>query len=233
MKILVFTDLHGNLNALNALIETEDFMSADERIFLGDVCIGFSRLNECIELLKNFDCIKILGNNDAYVCDKVPKADITTFSNQKFEQLKYMQNIIKPENKEIINSWTREYFLKIANKTFYFTHYPWEVLDNELSVIDSPIEKSFETRQDMFKNIDADYYIFGHEHKSNCFSNGEKTYYCLGTLGLRCPGRYLIINIKDGNVKIEEKLLCFNMNEEIDFLDRAGYPYDKNKIKRV
>ena len=48
MKILVFSDVHGNLNALNALIETKDFKTADKIIFLGDVVFGASRPNECI-----------------------------------------------------------------------------------------------------------------------------------------------------------------------------------------
>lgn len=75
MKILVFTDLHGSLNSLKALMNTVDYKTADKIIFLGDVAIGCSRPNECIELLKEMKCICLLGNNDSYVVDHIPQVN--------------------------------------------------------------------------------------------------------------------------------------------------------------
>ena len=67
MKVVVFTDVHGSLNSLKAFMGLEDFKTADKLIFLGDVSLGCSRVDECINLLKNIDCICLLGNNDGYV----------------------------------------------------------------------------------------------------------------------------------------------------------------------
>ena len=52
MKILVFTDVHGNYNSLLALEKTNDFKTSDKIIFLGDVLFGYSRPNDCINFLK-------------------------------------------------------------------------------------------------------------------------------------------------------------------------------------
>ena len=39
MKICVFTDIHGNLDAFKLLMQTEDFKSADLKICLGDAVV--------------------------------------------------------------------------------------------------------------------------------------------------------------------------------------------------
>ena len=84
----------------------------------------------------------------------------------------------------------------------------------------------------MFKDINADYIIFGHEHKTNYFYDKTKLFFCLGTLGLKSPGSYLIIEDRDGSINLTEKFIEFDINEEIDLMDIAGYPYNKNKIQR-
>ncbi len=233
MKVLVFTDVHGNLTCLQELIKTEDFKSADKKIFLGDVCVGCSRPNECIELLNGLDCVNILGNNDYYVCDHIPEEEILCSSEDKIAQMKFMQNLITKENKKIVNSWNKGFYLKVGNKTLYFTHYPWEKVNGEINVVNDPIEKNFKSISNMFKGIKADVIIFGHEHKSNCYTNGKKTYYCLGTTGLISPGSYLILDVNDREIKFEEKFINHNINYEIDLMDKAGYPYNKNRIKRT
>ncbi len=232
MNILVFSDIHGSLNSLKALVKTDDWKRADKRIFLGDVCIGCSRPNECIELLKQLDCEKIIGNNDVYVCDHVPKVDLCEFAEEKIEMLKYMQKIVTRENKKYVMSWQKALTLKLYNKILYFTHYVWENYNNDENVIDTPREKSFDTRKQMFKDIEADFIFFGHEHRENHFSNGKQYFYCVGTLGLRSPGYYLKINIDKNKVEINEHYVEFDINEEIDLMDKAGYPYERNKIKK-
>lgn len=232
MKILVFTDIHGSLNSLLSLKETEDFKNADKVIFLGDAVIGCSRPNECIELITKLNCECVVGNNDCYVCDHVPSVDQEEFSSEKIEQLRWMCNNVTEENKKILNSWNKSLEFVINDKKFYFTHYAWENYNNDVNVVDNPVELNFNSRKEMFEGIDADYYIFGHEHKTNYFTNGIRHYYCLGSLGLKNPGCYLVINIDENAIELHEKFVEFDLGEEIDLMDKKGYPYDKNKIRR-
>ena len=84
----------------------------------------------------------------------------------------------------------------------------------------------------MFSNIDADYVFFGHEHKENNFSNSKQHFYCVGTLGLKSPGYYLMIDIQKDKIVVKDKYVIFDINEEIDLMDKAGYPYEKSKIRK-
>ena len=53
MKIAVFSDIHGNLKALKAVLEQIKEKNADVTIFLGDIFQRGNEEIECLELLKN------------------------------------------------------------------------------------------------------------------------------------------------------------------------------------
>ena len=63
MKIGLISDIHGNLEALETVLEC---LSAKEKvdkiIVLGDIVGYMANPNECVELTKNYDCIQ--GNHD-------------------------------------------------------------------------------------------------------------------------------------------------------------------------
>ncbi len=232
MKIVVLADLHGSLNSLKALMSTDDFKNADKIIFLGDVAVGCSRLNECVDLLTENNCICLFGNNDGYVVDHIPEVDMPDFAPNKLIMVDWMKHNISEKNKKIINSWPREFTMSIDDKKFYFAHYAWENQNNDINVVKMPKNINAKSRKEMFKDIDADYIIFGHEHATNDFTYQNKHYFCLGSLGLQNPGTYLLINSDNGKIELEEKFVEFDINEEIDLMDIAGYPYDKKRIKR-
>ena len=230
MKILCFTDVHGSLNSLLALAKTDDFKNADRIIFLGDVVVGCSRPNECIEFIHSLNCDCIFGNNDSYIFDHVPEVDLVEFTKDKVGQLQWMSDNITDCNKKILSDWNRSLELLIEGKKFYFTQYVWEDYNNDVNVIDTPLKLSLEARKEMFGKINADYYIFGHEHKTSYFTDGNKHYYCLGSLGLTNPGAYLVIECNNNKIEFKEKFVNFDINQEILLMDKAGYPYEKSKI---
>lgn len=229
MKILVFSDVHGNLNSLNALIKTKDWQNADRKIFLGDACVGFSRPNECVALLKSLDCDKIMGNNDFYIGDHVPEVDFVEFSESKAQQMRYMQNLVTAQNKQTLMSWQKDLFLDIFGKKFHFTHYVWENFNGDVNVIDEPKEKDFATRKQMFANDNSAYVFFGHEHHENHFTDGKQHFYCLGAMGLDSPAYYLLVDAEPNKIQVHEKRLSFDIGEEITLMKKAGYPYNKKR----
>ncbi len=232
MKIFAFTDVHGSLNALRAIEKTEDFKTADKKIFLGDVVFGCSRPNECVEFLKKNECICILGNNDSYVVDHIPEVDVAEFDSGKLVQMEWIRNTLLEANKKTISSWPRELNLEIDGKKFLFLHYPWEHYNNDINVIDSPRVPNAQIRKEMFRQVDADYIIFGHEHQTSYFTDGQKHYFCIGTLGLKVNAPYLVIDTNNGEkIDLQEKFVQFDIDEEIHLMDLAGYPYAKDKLR--
>ena len=222
MKILVFTDLHGNLNSLNALLNTDDYKSSDKVIFLGDVTFGCTRANECITLLNKENITCIIGNNDRNIAyNHIADKEKHTFNEGKHKQMEYMLENISQENKDIMKSWLMDLELNIYGKTLYFTHYPWLDTNSDPYASPCPESPTRESLEQLFNGISADYIIFGHEHKKYLLT-GKTTYYCIDTIGLKQPGEYLIIDCNENNIKFDYKSLDFDLQSEIELIDKAG-----------
>lgn len=70
MRIAVLSDIHSNLEALDAVIGHASRQDVDRYVCLGDVVGYGANPNECISLLLSLpDCPCILGNHDAAILD--------------------------------------------------------------------------------------------------------------------------------------------------------------------
>ena len=101
MRVLVFSDIHGNLPALENLIQAE---TVDEYINLGDVVNYGPWSNECVELISGLpNCYNIIGNHEEYFlkdfCD-VKNQLVLDFFTQCIEGFKY-KSIISDYNQSL------------------------------------------------------------------------------------------------------------------------------------
>lgn len=100
MRILVISDIHANLEALNAVINDAD--NFDGVWCLGDI-VGYGpEPNECIEIVKNFpnlNCIK--GNHDVAAVGEI---DISLFNEEAKESMLLTQSILAQEGRTFIKS---------------------------------------------------------------------------------------------------------------------------------
>lgn len=65
MKIAVFSDIHGNLPAFQAVLD--NLQSVDSWVFCGDATGYYPNANEVISILKTLDIHAVRGNHDAYI----------------------------------------------------------------------------------------------------------------------------------------------------------------------
>ena len=66
MRIAVFSDVHGNLESLKAVLERIKEKNADLTLFLGDIFQRGHEEIDCLELLKDSEIICIKGNCELY-----------------------------------------------------------------------------------------------------------------------------------------------------------------------
>src|SRR5437868_13676131 len=68
----IISDIHGNLDALQAVLDAIDQIGVREVICLGDV-VGYGpQPRECLELIKGVAKFTILGNHEEAVLDGTP-----------------------------------------------------------------------------------------------------------------------------------------------------------------
>ncbi len=71
MKTLILTDIHANEPALRAVLDNEQ--NFDRLVFLGDIANFGTHPCECIELIRKYDPICVIGNHDQQIISDFPK----------------------------------------------------------------------------------------------------------------------------------------------------------------
>lgn len=71
MRIGIFSDVHANLEALSAVVETLHREGPDVLYCLGDVVGYGASPNECAEIVRDIAKVTILGNHDAAVAGRM------------------------------------------------------------------------------------------------------------------------------------------------------------------
>ena len=74
-KIAIFSDIHGNLQALKSIIEDIDKENFDEVICLGDIVGVGPNPKECLDLIMDSKIKMVKGNHEIYQIDINPNFD--------------------------------------------------------------------------------------------------------------------------------------------------------------
>ncbi len=77
MRLALLSDIHGNLPALEAVLDEIDAAEVEEVWCLGDVVGYGAQPNECTTLVRDRCAVSLVGNHDLAALDQI---DISTFS---------------------------------------------------------------------------------------------------------------------------------------------------------
>lgn len=74
MRFAIISDIHGNLPALDAVLEDAKNNNVDSFIFVGDYCLSNPYPNECIQRMRDLDKKYIIrGNEEKYLENLIDK----------------------------------------------------------------------------------------------------------------------------------------------------------------
>jgi predicted phosphodiesterase len=109
MRYAVIADVHGNLEALEAVLKKLKEESFDALLFLGD-SVGYGpNPNECVEVLKKKAQVLLAGNHDRAV---VGLADTKFFNPHAKTAIEWTQEVLQDKNKKFLASLSIEKHLK-------------------------------------------------------------------------------------------------------------------------
>jgi len=76
MRIAVFSDVHGNLSALQAVLEHIDQQpNLDKIVFAGDLCVFGPRPQACLDTVRERQIAAVVGNTDDWIRKPPPIMD--------------------------------------------------------------------------------------------------------------------------------------------------------------
>jgi len=180
MRLVIISDIHANLEALEATFRRIDEINPDKILCLGDI-VGYGpNPNECVKIVKNEVDISLSGNHEYGV---LGRTDLQSFN----------------ENARIACEWTKKV---LSDKNLaYIKNLPVSVVDEDILLVHStPINP--ERWDYIFTARDASYQfmefseplcLVGHTHVPVCFrERGTCMFTDGGPLFLKEGTRYII-----------------------------------------
>ena len=236
MKIGIITDVHSNIIALNTVLNEFEKIKVDKIICCGDVIgIGPNPEETIQALIKRKDILlAVRGNHEQYLLKGLPKNvhdDGRTMSLEEIDNHEWTHSKLSENSKNFISKFKISNIIEIEGKKIYIVHYP----SNENGIYKKHIKKpTIKQNEEMFSEIDADIYIYGHTHTTSINNKNNKWYINSGSLG--CPIKSNIANA--GILEINKNEICYkqlkieyNVNEVIKVIERLRFPFYKGILK--
>lgn len=127
MKVAVFSDIHGNLKALDKVLSQIQKENVDQIVFLGDI---FQRGNEefaCLDKLMSTEIICVKGNCELYLQNGV---DIDPDVEYLREYYDGKRKILTEEQKQFIKKMPLFYEMDICGRKLLFSHFLFSNIDS-------------------------------------------------------------------------------------------------------
>jgi putative phosphoesterase len=195
MKLLIFSDIHGNNHAFDAFVKSLSTQNKQyELLFLGDFIGYYYGANEIISYCRENNISCILGNHDKYFLDILDgKLSLEKYVKKYGHSYEIALNTISKENISFLRRLDKKRILTSANKKAYICH--GSPLDNLEGRIYPDTDLSiFETAVEGFN-----YIITGHTHHKMNRSYGSTVFLNPGSLGQQRDGKgcsYMILDFK-------------------------------------
>ena len=236
MKIGIITDIHSNTQALKVVLEKFDKEKVDKIICCGDIVgIGIDPENAVQELIKRKDkLIAVRGNHEQYIFKGLPKEvhdDKRALKQEEIDYHNWNHSKLSNESIDFLREFPISQNIEICGKKIYIVHYPLKEDGKYKKHIKNP---TLEDCKELFNNIDADIYLFGHTHTYCEHQDAEKWYINVGSLG--CPlntnlAKAGIIEIIDGKIKFESINIEYNVQQLIEEIKKIKNPFYKSILK--
>jgi putative phosphoesterase len=155
MRILFISDLHGNKEALDAVLRVPH----DEVICLGDLADYGPSPAECIEYIIDNNVITVLGNHDAAVGSGIDCGCGYTYKHLSTATREYTWDVIDEEHRKFLRQLPFEIKREYNGNKLHFTHGSPRS-NYEYIKPDTPEDEVHE----MLLEVDSDYLFIGHSH---------------------------------------------------------------------
>ncbi len=223
MKYALISDVHANLEALEAVMSEIESMKIEHILCLGDA-IGYgANPEECAQIIREKCDICLMGNHEAAV---IGNLDISYFTQYAKDAALWTRNHIS----ESTLHWANNLPLISNMHNFTLIHgslYQPEMFNYVQTIADAEFN---------FKVMETDILFLGHSHQPLAFFNTEPMTYTLGPEIELDNSDKVIVNIGSvGQPRDENPLSCFavyDSEENIVELIRVEYDHTKtaNKI---
>ena len=240
MRIAIYSDVHGNLTALQTVLADIKKQSPDLIAFAGDLCLVGARPKACLELAKTETDFFVYGNTDEYIHDPQPiPEDVDKAQQQRWkifnELATWTGEQLGPENVSWLKRLPFSHRLSptaVARDDLLIVHanpqdvngviYPTAEFQQEnLGKVQKA--QSDEELRPLLENITAGIIAYGHLHIPNIRYWGETILANISSVNLPGDGdkraKYgLLTWQKETGWTVEKRQVAYNLHQERELI---------------
>lgn len=206
-RIAIISDIHGNLEALKAVLN--DIKSRKiKRIFcLGDIIAKGVHPKECLDLIKEECEIILLGNCEYFFC-KEHGENISNFTEENQKRIKWNQSMLPKEDRNFLLQLPYSFEFYMSGSLIRLFHATPTIINGLVSSIDSLEDKYklFLPSKHTSSNKTADIVIYGHTHMPYLDKFYNKTLVNCGSVGNAID---VLRNNEKDSLPIETTQACY------------------------
>ena len=146
MKTAFISDIHGNYEALKAVLADIDRLGIENVVCAGDIVGYYCQVNECCDELRSRGIPSVMGNHDWYLAG----GGWCIRSKSVNDCLVYQRRVVSAENVE----WLKMLPLQLDVHEVRMVHGGWS----------DPLDEYLKPAQEYFDRLEGHYFLTGHTH---------------------------------------------------------------------
>ena len=232
MKIAVISDIHGNIQALEAVLENIKKENCEKIYCLGDLAMAgpqpFETIGKIKELMQEYDFTLIQGNTDEMIanCDNQMIHMLEENNPVMAHALECDVTVVSEEQKQFLRNLPKQKEITIGNLKILLVHGSPRK-NNENIFANLKIEEV----EEMIAGTDANIIFCGHTHVPCGYQTTTKqTVVNVGSVGRpfseepkACYAVLEITNEKNGEFTIKHNLVDYDFKKAAAILQNRGF----------
>jgi putative phosphoesterase len=205
MKTAFISDIHGNYEALKAVLQHIDALEVDRIVCAGDIAGYYSQINACCDTLRQRNIPAVMGNHDWYL----GQDGHCLRSRSVNDCLVYQRSVITPDNK----AWLAQLPLQWRMDDIRVVHGGWS----------DPIDEYLKPTPEYFAPLSCRYFVSGHTHMPTICDYGDKIYCNPGSVGQPRDGdpRAAFAILEDDHFSLHR--VNYDLQKVCDLMQAAGF----------
>jgi len=244
MRIAIFSDIHGNLFALDHLLVDIKGQHIDQLVCLGDAIQGGPQPKETVQRLRGLNCPIVMGNADAWLLTGIE----TAHEPLSPERLKVLEAVrqwsltkLNEDDHAFISSFQPTITISLDQNLDLLCFHGSPASFDDIILPDS----SYEVFDKYLGTYAGKLLCGGHTHAQQIRRIGRYFFFNPGSVGVvfrhnQSSGsfktdpwvEYAILTVQESQSSLEFRRVPYDVNELIHIYRESGRPYKEDAIEQ-
>ncbi|WP_053218409.1 metallophosphoesterase family protein [Virgibacillus senegalensis] len=224
MKVACISDIHGNADALDAVLHDIETEQVDKVLVLGDIAFRGPEPKRSIDLIRNLDTDVVKGNADEWVVRGIKDGEVPEQALELMNKERdWTVSQLEKQDVDYLAGLSEQKLLDLDGITVHVFH---ATPDSLFEIV--PPDAAESTVESKLAKAPADVYLYGHIHQSYIRTIKGKTVVNLGSVGLPFDGiakaSYAMLEVHNGSVSTSIRKVAYDIEKTIEKYHQYNYP---------